>query len=114
MLRDLGVTGRQGFRIASQFPLNNLSDGGIGNVEEAADIGRIVVNDAGLGLKNIHETLLLLCSVMAGDNTASHGPGEAAHVRGQMGEDIVYAQGLYSHRFPGMLVEITHTDTEFT
>jgi hypothetical protein len=37
-----------------QLLLNDLENRGIGNVEETADVGRVVCNDAGMGLKNIH------------------------------------------------------------
>ena len=38
----------------AQLSLNDLQDCGIGDVEEAANVGRIVFNDSGMGLKNIH------------------------------------------------------------
>jgi len=38
----------------TQLPLNDLTDRGIGNVEEAANVGRVVVNNARMDVKNIH------------------------------------------------------------
>ena len=98
-----------GFRpqlAVTKLPLNDLPDRRIGNVEEAADVGRVVFNNAGMGLKNIHmRSLILLFSIMATNSTASHYPEEATHVAEWIGEDAAYGLVLYGHRSSSMLIE---------
>jgi hypothetical protein len=85
----------------AQLALNHLPNRRISNVKETANVRRVVVNNAGMDVQDIHmRPLTLLCSVMAGNTTTRYSPGEAAHIAGQVGKDAAYALMLYSHKSP--------------
>ncbi len=96
----------------AQLPLNDLQDRGIGNVEEAANVGCVVCNNAGMGLKNIHMKSLMLRL----KSLAFQGDGWEQHSTVLPGGMLctLYGLVLYGHRSPSMLVAARHARGEFT